>query len=126
MFCKYCGNQLKEDSKFCENCGAEVNQHAASATPVAQTQPVQTANDAPKGLSIAGFICSFCAPLVGLILCCIALSKYKQSTSQDCINLAKNGKVIAIVGIVLTVIIFIASAALIAELGSTYDPYLYY
>ena len=125
MFCKYCGNQLKDGSKFCENCGAEVNQHAATATPVDHTQPVQTANDAPKGLAIAGFICSFFAPLVGLILSCIALKNYKTSTSQDCLGLAKAGKILSIIGIVVTVIIFIAYAAILAELGSMYDGYYY-
>ena len=32
MFCKYCGTQLKDEARFCPNCGREVPQHHQQMT----------------------------------------------------------------------------------------------
>lgn len=31
MFCKYCGNQLDENGKFCSNCGSPINDEQVNA-----------------------------------------------------------------------------------------------
>ena len=38
MYCKYCGRQIADDSKFCEFCGELVQK-----TPVVETAPVDSA-----------------------------------------------------------------------------------
>ena len=126
MFCKYCGNQLKENAKFCEHCGSAVAGSQYVESVQSQQTVTEKPSDAPKGLAIAGFVCSFFAPLVGLILCCVALRKYKTSQGQECRTMAKAGVIISIIGMVVTVIILIAYAAMIAELASMYGGYYPY
>lgn len=47
MFCKQCGNELKDGAMFCTNCGA--NQNATAAAPVQNTEP-----DSEKTIGIFG------------------------------------------------------------------------
>ena len=42
MFCKHCGNEVKENVPFCSNCGARLDVEAASQPEQAYQQPVQT------------------------------------------------------------------------------------
>ena len=71
MFCKKCGAELAEGTKFCSSCGAEVVNE--TETQPTETQPTETQNVAEQpvqtkakfsGLAIAGFVLS----LVGLII----------------------------------------------------------
>ena len=42
MFCRYCGNKIADDAKFCPVCGQPVKMTAKASTPVsdnAQAQP---------------------------------------------------------------------------------------
>lgn len=39
MFCKYCGSEIEDNSKFCEKCGKKLDEAVASF-PLAQ--PAQT------------------------------------------------------------------------------------
>ena len=55
MYCKYCGRIIDDDSKFCVNCGNNMNNDGTGTHPV----------DAPnKGFAILGFF----VPIIGLIL----------------------------------------------------------
>ncbi len=45
MFCRYCGNQLREDAKFCSSCGKPVEDVTQPADPVVTEEPV--INEAP-------------------------------------------------------------------------------
>ena len=46
MFCKYCGSEIADSSKFCDKCGKPVDTQAFSQTiPVSSTIP---ANKPPK------------------------------------------------------------------------------
>lgn len=48
MFCKHCGNEVKENVPFCSNCGARLDAEAAPQPEQAYQQPVQTAQQ-PQG-----------------------------------------------------------------------------
>jgi len=50
-----------------------------------------------QGMAIAGFVCSFLIPLLGLIFSCVALSGMKRSHNDEGKGLATAGLVISIV-----------------------------
>ena len=55
MYCKYCGRIIDDDSKFCVNCGNNMNNDNGGTI----------SEDAPsKGFAILGFF----IPIIGLIL----------------------------------------------------------
>jgi TM2 domain-containing membrane protein YozV len=58
-FCRNCGSQLAEGTKFCQNCGAPLEPHAAPPSPAALAAPIPR-----KDAGIAALI----AGLVGLFL----------------------------------------------------------
>lgn len=45
MFCRYCGNQIPDDSRFCRHCGKPV---AAEGTPPPRPEPAQADTSGPK------------------------------------------------------------------------------
>lgn len=101
-FCRNCGTRLYEGSKFCPNCGAAVildNPTVSKPEPVHEEpvreeplheepiheQPVSSEPTAKKefvygtnGLAIAGFICAFLFPFVGLVLSIVANKNAKS------------------------------------------------
>ena len=94
MFCKYCGNQIKEGSKFCENCGAAVNatsEQKVVVNPVeVEVGNTQVASEV-KSKAISGFVWSFFVPIVGLILSIVALKRYGNLGTTDGKGFAKAG-----------------------------------
>lgn len=61
MFCKKCGSEYSEDAVYCNKCGLPTESSASA--------PVS------DGLLIAGYLCAFIIPLIGLILGIIVTSK---------------------------------------------------
>lgn len=140
MFCTKCGTELKDDSKFCHNCGATVKPKAQEDTlgpevfaptpqPTAQTtqpkpqqltqQPAQQTTNQNEGIfGLLGFILSFFVPIAGLILSIIGMKKTKNR------GFAIAGLVISIVSMVITFIVMVAVIAA-ADTVSDY-PYYYY
>ena len=111
MYCTKCGKEIKDGSKFCEFCGADVSGeklNPAMTNPtveltnssVATEAPVQTANSNKKsnGFAVAGLVCSFIMPLLGWIFGGIGLSKSKTTNS---------GKGLSIAAIVVASVMFI-------------------
>ena len=72
MKCSYCGNELRDNSNFCTNCGARVSQ--APIVPAPQQQPVQvvvapTYSDAALGFNVRQTIeKSYIGPAMILII----------------------------------------------------------
>ena len=65
MYCKYCGRIIDDDSKYCVNCGNNMNNDGTGTYPI----------DAPnKGFAILGFF----IPIIGLILYLVYERKQPQ------------------------------------------------
>lgn len=65
MFCSTCGNQIPDNARFCNACGAPVASQAAPAvasaapapvTPLAPAQPVQPASSSSAGTQLASYL----------------------------------------------------------------------
>lgn len=56
MYCKRCGAEIKDDAKFCPNCGAN------------QTVDSNTSYDSYDSGSVGWAILGFFIPIVGLVL----------------------------------------------------------
>jgi hypothetical protein len=79
----------------------------------------QLAESESNPLALAGFICSFFVPVVGVVLSAIGLSKANKSVSKKGKGFAIAGLSISIVWIVLWLIIVLVDAYYVAD-------YLYY
>jgi hypothetical protein len=86
-FCRNCGQLLEETVKYCPNCGtARPDDYKAPETALATVEEPRAAEPEPapaqyettNGLAIAGFICAFFFPFVGLVLSIIALKNAKD------------------------------------------------
>jgi hypothetical protein len=101
---------------------AQPLQNGYAAQPVSvpyatRPTPYYPSGQSYNGLAIAGFICSFLVPIVGLILSLVALSSMKTSGNFEGRGLAKAGAIISGVimggGILLGCLWFIVVAAAI-------------
>lgn len=105
-FCPNCGKELESGAKFCVNCGSTVNADANSSTPVNNYVTVNQQNDS-NGMAIAGFVIS----LVSFLLCCGTLNWLSLIFSIVGLVQAKskngNGKGLAIAGIVISCIVMV-------------------
>ena len=126
MYCPNCGEQIADNTAVCPSCGAAVNSFRETQTSrIPDTQYIQPDPQLSyygvpvpppySGLSIAGFVLSFFAPLIGLILSLVGLG--------DCSRTWKRGKGLAIAGTVISgmymffgiIYIFIVAIALIGS-----------
>ena len=109
MFCRRCGKEVLDDSKFCKYCGAKVSNEIKdeSIQSTNASSSTMTSHDAstmlsPKkkinGYAISGLIFAFIIPLLGWILGGIGLSKSKKTGS---------GKSLSIAAIIVSCLIFI-------------------
>ena len=80
-FCAHCGRELVDEAVVCPGCGCACNNSAIG-------------NDKWNGLAIAGFVVSFFAATVGLILSIIG---YRQ-----CKNTNEKGRSLALAGIIIS------------------------
>ena len=91
MYCKYCGKSIDDDSKYCVNCGNNMNNNFGGTI----------SGDAPsKAFAILGFF----VPIVGLILYAIFETKQPQR--------AKSAGKGALIGFITKVVICIVSVIL--------------
>ena len=54
-FCKYCGSELKGESKICDNCGANLEEEKTVSTP-STTNTNPNANPNAKSKIVAGIL----------------------------------------------------------------------
>ncbi|MBP5242247.1 MAG: zinc ribbon domain-containing protein [Clostridia bacterium] len=102
MYCKHCGQEIKDDATFCPFCGGAVN-----VEPTAQAQGPAVGNgDAPStGYAVLGFF----IPIVGLILYLIWKQQYPLR--------AKSAGKGALIGFIVSIIFEILFAVLGVAIG---------
>lgn len=92
MYCKVCGENLKPDAKFCENCGAKVVKEAETipkadikktAEPVNKKVEIEETKTSKKK-TIAGVVASLA--IVGLIFSATGNDTSKEANKQITVN----------------------------------------
>ncbi|MBO4939494.1 MAG: DUF4190 domain-containing protein [Clostridia bacterium] len=135
MYCKFCNKSISTTDKFCPNCGMRLTlqNNAANQQSYAQIKACkvcgslihksvvycpechQLADNPPRsnqsetnGFAIAGFICAFFFPILGLIFGCLGLTKAKQCGVGKAFSLAaiRLSIVFMIVNVVLILVYF--------------------
>ena len=104
MICKFCGEKIEDNAKFCSKCGKGVEE----IKPIEGVKSV-TNNEPGKGRAIASLVigvisiisggCFFVVPLVGLILGC----SYKGKCTEKIIGIILN-----VIGLIISLIVVFA------------------
>lgn len=143
MYCRYCGNEMSENDTFCPSCGA-INTGAKPAPQQQpQQQPQQVVQQVPaqptkmSALSVVGFVLTMLAVLcflfsliltfvvndtllilvipafllsfVGIIINSVGIARCKKRNLK--------GKPFAVVGLVFSILTFLASLIMVAVMG---------
>ncbi len=124
-FCTHCGKEVLDDAIICPACGCSVQYEGKQKTTQATATPnYNVPTDTYSAMSIAGFVCSFFAVVVGLILSIIAFNEAKRTGSQKSQSMSKAGIIIsavelgiAVFAILIWVIVLIAA---ISSVGGYY------
>lgn len=90
--CRSCNRIIPTNAWICPNCG-----HMADLT---QTPNPEELPKEKNGIAVAGFICSFFIPLLGLIFGCVGLSRSKKRNDK--------GKGLSIAAIIISIFLFIS------------------
>ena len=106
MYCRNCGNELKDSDKFCDNCGAS----RFGTNNDTKTNNVQVANETQTDLFVYVALSLF-LPIVGLILSII--------TKDEKPKAAKAGLIISTSVLVLAILLLIFIA--LAWSGGTFN-----
>lgn len=86
MVCPYCGRELKEDAKFCEGCGTNLENVKSNISPIVNNTP---SNRNKKGKTI-GIIVATIIVIVVVIIGIILTSGENNNSSSDSNNNDEN------------------------------------
>ena len=98
MYCKYCGRIIDDDSKYCVNCGNNMNNDNSG---------IVSGDEPSKGFAILGFF----IPIIGLILYLI----YERKQPKKAKSAGKGAligfitKIVVCIVIVILYIVFVSS-----------------
>ena len=114
MFCKFCGNEVADDMKFCPKCGATVESTEIPSVDELFAEPY-AANDEEKDSTsnkclIFGILSLALSGLVGFILALVGLkqvNKYAAINGGIIDGKAKVGKILSTVAIPVNIFSFI-------------------
>lgn len=116
-YCEKCGQYVDDNTRFCQNCGAENSSY--NGAPTAYQQPVETAQPvAQSGLNAMAIVAMALSGsgILGLIFSIIALKNAKSGNYRTSLKpLAVAALVVSIVMIVFWVVYIIVVAALGAQ-----------
>ena len=131
MFCKFCGNEVADDMKFCPKCGATVESTEIPSVDELFAEPY-AANDEEKDSTsnkclIFGILSLALSGLVGFILALVGLkqvNKYAAINGGIIDGKAKVGKILSTVAIPLSILSFIYGlVAFITSLVTVLNEY---
>ena len=97
-FCGKCGAKLKDNDKFCSNCGSSIESIIYDSNTKLTNEHISLKSSDDNVLAIIGFTFSLFTLFIGCIICIIALVKAK--------DMKKDRKGLAIAGIVISVLKF--------------------
>lgn len=142
--CQKCGAFAEDINDFCTVCGSKLTAQSAQYSGQAekeQSQPEQPPaqnqqqsqnqryyQPQPKtnGMAIAGFVCSFFIPILGLIFSIVGKNQIKQSNeNQSGDGLATAGIVISIVSMALWLLLIVPVICTAISLLPTIPTYSY-
>ena len=86
MYCKYCGRIIDDDSKYCVNCGNNMNNDNGGTI---------SADSSSKGFAILGFF----IPIIGLILYLV----YERKQPKRAKSAGKG----ALIGFITKIVVYI-------------------
>ncbi|MCH3908929.1 MAG: zinc ribbon domain-containing protein [Bacilli bacterium] len=78
MFCKNCGKEIPDESKYCTFCGSPVN-------PEATQKPSSSSSNDVDVVSILAIVFSFLVPPLGCLIGAIGLSNKNKSGHSLCL-----------------------------------------
>ncbi len=104
MFCKHCGKELAEGSKFCPYCGGNLEENNENSKMTNQT----SYDSGSAGWGILGFL----IPVVGLILFIV----WHDSKPNN----ARNAGIGALICVCLSIVISIFSVCAVAASGAQF------
>ena len=102
MYCKNCGKEIDNNAYVCPYCGFKT----------VETKPET------NGMAIAGLVCAFFIPLLGLIFGCIGLQKSKELGGEGR-GMSIAAIVISVVWMVIAVLIIIITVIMTAAVMSS-------
>lgn len=98
-FCIYCGKEVEENDNVCGNCGNAIKNNVQNTIIVKNENKTDGLAIAGFVLSIVSFLCCGSTSVLGLIFSILGL--------VNCNKNGKDGKGLAIAGIVINSIMFI-------------------
>ena len=118
MFCKFCGNELADDMKFCPKCGATTAPtDIPSVDELFDAEPYVSYDDEEKNSTstkslVLGILSLVFSGLVGFILALVGMKQVKKyaALNDGIINgKARVGKILCSIGIPVSIFSFIYS-----------------
>lgn len=108
-FCGKCGAILKDNDKFCSNCGNSIESIIYDTDTKLTNEHISLKSSDDNVLAFIGFSLSYFTLFLGCILCIIALVISKDKK--------KGRKAMAIAGIVISVFKLLLFMSLFREIG---------
>lgn len=140
FYCRNCGQKIEDGMMFCPNCGTPcAMENKPEPDPIPEPEPEPQPQPAPNrnqtynstrasapvsanergtnGLAIAGFICAFFFPFVGLVLSIVALSNARNGDYEKPLTgLATWGIIVSAVLLVLRIALFFVAGFVLMPL----------
>ena len=115
MFCNNCGSQVNHDEKYCVACGEENPQYVApkgrrrASGNVATAPATAEAEKKAKTKATVALIFGIVSIVLGggwlgLVLSIIALALLKSTKKVGDFKVAKAGKILAVIGLIMSII----------------------
>lgn len=104
MFCKKCGAELCDGTKFCPKCGEALEEEVKKT--VVDTPEADSLATSVLTFGIIGVVLLWIFPPVGIVFSYLAIKKFKQYKELSAIPSTKAnvGNILATVGLVINII----------------------